>query len=150
MQRARWVRAPSLSRTRSNHRQVIGAVVVFWPDWWLVKSSAWESAGFDHDRRTAADPAWIEFLSCKVDPFDWFFEGRRSATKEIVLYKYREEIPNRGQTKTRALILLCRLWGPSENKGTESGTASWVQRCIKNRAHIFPVGPKFKNLSIDG
>jgi hypothetical protein len=40
----------------------------------------------------------------------------------IVIYKYREEIPNLGPTKTRALILHCRLWGSSENKGTDSGT----------------------------
>jgi hypothetical protein len=35
---------------------------------------------------------------------------------------YREEIPNLGPTKTRAHILHCRLWGSSENKGTDSGT----------------------------
>jgi hypothetical protein len=46
-----------------------------------------------------------------------------SAGKEIVIYKHGEEIPNLGPTETRALSLHCRLWGPRENKGTDSGTA---------------------------
>ncbi len=43
------------------------------------------------------------------------------SSKEIVIYI--EENLNLGPTKTRALILDCRLWRPSENTGTDSGTA---------------------------
>jgi hypothetical protein len=53
--------------------------------------------------------------------YNLFEEG---TGKEIVIYRYvyREEIPNVGPTKLRALILHCRLWGPSENRDMDFGT----------------------------
>ncbi len=49
--------------------------------------------------------------------------------RDCNIYLYREEISDLGPTKTRDLILHCRLWGPSGNKGTVFGIALHPPDC---------------------
>jgi hypothetical protein len=92
--------------------------------WWCQWSQVVTKNTLISSRRPAAS-VWLHVIQL-TSVLIQGFPGKlvpRYRQRDCNIYICREEIPNLRPTKTRALIFHCRLWGPSENKGTDSGTS---------------------------